>query len=56
MVKLKLTKLAFKAWNKSIFGQMDQKIMELEERVSFLKERLQTGVDDLTEKILLSTK
>lgn len=49
MLKLKLTKLAFRAWNKSIFGQVDQKIMELEER-------LQIGVDDLTEKIMLSTK
>lgn len=39
------TKLAMRAWNKFFFGRVDQKIMELKDRVGCLEERLQSSVD-----------
>ncbi|XP_031287891.1 uncharacterized protein LOC116146622 [Pistacia vera] len=54
--KLKKTKLALRAWNKKVFGQVGQNIKELEERLEVLDSHLQGGYDKEVECDYLITK
>lgn len=53
---LKRTKVALRAWNKNVFGRVEENLQALEERLEFLEIQLQTGFSKEVETEYLATK
>lgn len=54
--KLKKTKVALRSWNIHTFGQVDQSIKNLEEKLDFLKHQLQVEYNSKIEEQVWVTK
>lgn len=55
-IKLKTTKIALKIWNKQVFGRVEHRMSELEERVETLEAELQENISEVLEKEFMNSK